>query len=409
MRLVGPSTAIVPGIAAPTASLELWYYAQIIYAVMGAALGLSTGYIGVAALSVLALLCFVQCSRRPLAVLMPVALVTAFGVSHILVQMVVFREALMGEMLRPMISWMLNLLIIQCLALRRGFLHRSAIATFVIGLCTVPFMVTNFAGSNGRVGLSSGISIGNPNSLAAWFGFCCVYFVVMALESRRMWIRVLSTVAATGSLYVVALTVSRGALFGVALAMLIAFRRVLKRGFVPLLVLVAFAWIAAGLGLFERSASLYLERGLEESGRFAVWPAVLGRILDHPLTGVGGAAILTTVPGIGSTITPHNQFLFVALASGVVPFAFFMAYWIRLGIGIARLNAIAHPDAVFFFPLFVYTLMIGVDLDQPFMVSWVMSTLGSLGAAVFVLDAGRAIESSRTQGTVHPRLVVAPR
>ena len=44
MRLVGPSTAIVPGIAAPTASLELWYYAQIIYAVMGAALGLSTGY-----------------------------------------------------------------------------------------------------------------------------------------------------------------------------------------------------------------------------------------------------------------------------------------------------------------------------------------------------------------------------
>jgi O-antigen ligase len=322
---------------------------------------------------------------------------------------VIFREPLMGEMLRPMISWTMNLLIIQCLALRRGFLHRSAIATFMIGLCTLPFMVDDFAGSRGRVGLSAGIGIANPNNLAAWFGFCCVYFVVVALESRRMWIRILSTLAATGSLYVVASTVSRGALFGVALAMLIAFRRVLKRGFMPLLVLVAFAWIAAGLGVFERSASLYLERGMEESGRFAVWPTVLARIVAHPLTGVGAADILTTVPGHGSRITPHNQFLFVALASGVGPFVFFMAYWIRLGIGIARLNAVAHPDAAFFVPLFAYILMIGLDLDQPFMVSWVMSTLGSLGAAVFVLHAGRAVASSRTQRSVQAPMVVAPR
>jgi O-antigen ligase len=370
----------------PGFTLEFWYYAQVVYAAMGAAVGLSTGFVGIAGLSVLTLLCFLHCAKRPLAVILPLALLAAFAVSQTLVLMVVFGEQMMGPVLRPMVSWTLNLLIVQCLALRRGFLHRSAIATFVIGLCMLPFMVTDFAGSRGRVGLL-GISIGNPNSLAAWFGFCCVYFVVVALESKRMWIRLLSAGVAMASLYVVALTVSRAPLFGVALAVLVAFRRVLKRGFLPLVVLVVLAWIVAGMGLFDRTASLYMERGMEESGRFAVWPAVIARIVDAPLTGVGGAEILTMPAGGGVAITPHNQFLFVALSSGLVPFAFFIAYWIGLGFGVLRLNAIGHADAVFFTPLFVYILMIGLALDQPFMVSWVMSTLGSLAATLFVLRA----------------------
>src|SRR5262249_13069479 len=160
---------------------------------------------------------------------------------------------------------------------------------------------------------------GNPNDLGAWFGFCAVYFTILGIETRRQWIRAVAFVLAGACTFVVGLTVSRAPLLAAAICVVFAFRRVLKRGFIPVLSLVIVAWIAYGAGVFDRATSLYQERGLEETGRFLVWPLAIERFLRVPLTGVGASHIDTFVPEKGIAVSPHNSFLFIALASGVVP------------------------------------------------------------------------------------------
>src|SRR5262249_17520571 len=152
------------------------------------------------------------------------------------------------------------------------------IAVFLIGVSTLPFM-TAFQNAADRAGLEKGIGIGNPNDLGAWFGFCAVYFTILGIETRRQWIRALAFVLAGACIFVVGLTVSRAPLLAAAICIVFAFRRVLKRGFIPVLSLVIVAWIAYGAGVFDRATSLYQERGLEETGRFLVWPLAIERFL----------------------------------------------------------------------------------------------------------------------------------
>ena len=88
--------------------------------------------------------------------------------------------------------------------------------------------------------------------MGEWYGFCAVYFVVLAFTTRKNALRILSSLIAVGCLYVVTLTVSRGALMAIAIATLIAGRHLLKNGFLPILLLVCVGWIVVELGVFEQ-------------------------------------------------------------------------------------------------------------------------------------------------------------
>ena len=55
-----------------------------------------------------------------------------------------------------------------------------------------------------------------------------------------------------GCLYIVGLTVSRGALLATAIGITIALRRLLRRGFIPLLVFIILSGIAYTFGVFDR-------------------------------------------------------------------------------------------------------------------------------------------------------------
>ena len=73
----------------------------------------------------------------------------------------------------------------------------------------------------------------------------------------------------------------------VAIAGIIALHRILKRGFVPLLI---FAILGSGFfisGMFNDAIGHYDQRGTEESGRLLVWPLAIERFLESPLIGVG--------------------------------------------------------------------------------------------------------------------------
>jgi len=136
---------------------------------------------------------------------------------------------------------------------------------------------------------------------------------------------------AVGCVLLMTFSIERADLVATALALTVGLRRLLKRGFVPVLSLVILAGIIYLSGLFDAAFSNYAERGLEETGREILWPAAIDRIFSSPLVslfGVGEPHILfELVPGKYSP--PHNAFLHFALSSGVVPFAFFLGFWIQ--------------------------------------------------------------------------------
>ncbi len=359
---------------APPRFAEYTYYAFLFYGIMAPIWGLEIPLLNISVLAVLAVYCVLCLGPRTRTFYAPLVLPLGCGISYIAVQLAFHDEPLMGASVRNFVPWMLALIIVQWLSLRNEFLHRFACATFVLGLVTLPYL--QFRGSGGsdlvRMRLDQTIALSNPNDLGAWFGFCCVYFAIAGLETKRNAVRAVLWLAAGGCLYVVGLTVSRAPLFATAIAIVVALRRLLKRGFVPVLVLLILSWIIGTSGLFERIIALYATRGLEDTGRLAVWPLVIERFLSSPLIGVGDSHIATRIPS-GPWIMPHNSFLQLALGSGVVPLVFFLGWWIRAFREVFGTNVTQRPDAPFRLPLLIYAFLISLQLT--FLIPWMIVTL----------------------------------
>lgn len=366
----------------PSRLMELVYFGSLFYTHMGSALGISISLLGAAMLAGLAAWCLLRLRSR-LAVYRPIVFPACCAISFIAVQVVVYDESVMGDYVRGFVTWILSLIIAQSLTLRRGFLQRFALVVFLIGVMALPFLSfqSDRPGME-RVGLDRESEVSgelrNPNGLAAWFGFCAVYFMAAGTQTRRNIIRLTSWLCATGCLFIVGLTVSRGALFGVALAFVIVTRHLLKRGFLPILLLIIFGGLVFVSGIFEQSAEFYMERGVEETGRLAIWPVIIERLLDSPFVGVGVLNISTYLPWSNWQVTPHNSFLFIALGSGFLPLIFFVAYWFRAARGAFRLQSQHSASAPFYLPLFIYAFVITMLSNDSFFSSWIIVTLSGL-------------------------------
>ena len=123
----------------PPPSFEYWYYAQVYYSIMGVAIGISINLLGFAMLALLCGLCALRMGKHLTAILRPISAPLACGVSFVAVQTIFHGESSMAGS-KDFVTWMMGLVIVQCLALRRGFLHRFAIVALLIGLSTVPFL-----------------------------------------------------------------------------------------------------------------------------------------------------------------------------------------------------------------------------------------------------------------------------
>src|SRR5262249_4758768 len=151
----------------------------------------SVALFGAGMLAVLAAFCVMHLGSRAMAVYAPIVFPLSCAISYIAVQLAVYDESLMAETVRPFGPWILTLVIMQSLSLRQGFSHRFALAVLVIGIMTLPYMLfTNYEYT--RASLDRTISLGNPNELAAWWGFCSVYFTVFGIETKRSMLRAAS-------------------------------------------------------------------------------------------------------------------------------------------------------------------------------------------------------------------------
>ena len=118
--------------------------------------------------------------------------------------------------------------------------------------------------------------------------------------------------------------------------MVIAFEKVLKRSFLPILGFLFLLWIIYMSGIFDDLIGYYLNRGAEDTGRSRLWDWALEGILDSWGLGVGMSNALLHRELTGETAGPHNSFLFILLSSGFLPLGLYIAYLIQATRGALR-------------------------------------------------------------------------
>jgi hypothetical protein len=329
--------------------------------------GIGSGFLLIPVLG----LCFLALGSSILTVLQTAWIPIACGMSYLFIQLVLHGESLYMPYVYVFGPWLMSLVIVQALAMHRSnFIHRFAIATLFMGLAVLPFMTFD---QSGRAGLSRDVGYANPNAIASWFGFCVLYLTIKGyLETRQVY-RLTAWLAALGSLYIVTMTVSRGAIIAVAVSMLVASRRLLKVGFFPVLLLAGILFGLLEFGVFDQAINSYTARGAEETGRLRVWPLLIEKFLDSPLIGIG-ASHAGAVTSTGTYLTPHNGFLMLAVASGALPLILFCAYCLHSGMSALRANA-ADRDSMFYLPFAVYAVLIASAGNLEFMVPWAIVCL----------------------------------
>jgi len=355
--------------------IEYGYYVWLFYAIMGVAVGISFPLLGVGLLLMLTVYCVVHLRSPVFSFYRPIVFPLAAGVSLIAIDFV-YHGGSLGETSPIFVPWLCHLILTYSLSQRQGFLHRFALAALLLGICVLPYLNISY-NSGTRAGLDREISLANPNDLSAWFGFVAVYFALLGIEGRRDLVRMISFLIALGCLFVVALTVSRGPILCGAAALVVGCRRLLKRGFFPVLILVILVWAVSVSGVFDKGVVNYEHRGLEDSGRLVVWPAAIERYLTSPLMGFGLSNLAVPLPG-GPPVTPHNSFLAVALVSGIVPLFFYFGYWWRAARGAFTTNTETSNNAAFELPLLVYAFLEAQQLNFPFISAWIVVTLSSI-------------------------------
>jgi hypothetical protein len=356
---------------------EYGYYFVTLYTVIGGPLGLVLmGDIGSGFLLVLVLVfCGVALGPAVLTVFRVLWLPIACGVSHLFIQLALHGESIYRSYVYQFGPWLISLLIVQALAIyRQGFLRRFAWFTVFMGIAMLPFMSFEQNAAYGRVGLERGVGYANPNAIAGWFGFCTLYFSISGYIDRRPAYRIAAWLIGLVSLYLVTLTVSRGALVALAGALLVASRRLVKVGFLPILLLIGLFFGVLELGYFDQAIRAYGHRGVEETGRFKIWPLLIEMFLDAPIIGVG-VSNTSVITSDGISRTPHNSFLLIGVASGAIPLLLFCSYFIQSAIAGLRSKMAQEQDAVFHLPLVVYTFLIVCAGNMDFMAPWAVVSL----------------------------------
>ncbi len=374
--------------------IEYGFYASLIYGVMAPVLGIQIDRLGIVLLAALACFSFLGFRERPADFLKTLIFPISLGIAYLMIQLMYHGLTIQSDYVKPFIPWMFTLIVTQALTFRKGFFHRFTLFALFLGSATLFFLDIREGGDGViRMGLEQEVGgLSNPNSLATWFGFCSVYFFVLGVTTTRQKVCITSWIIAMACLFVVTLTVSRGALLATILALILGGRNFLKRGFLPLLIFSVLAWVAYGVGLFDQAISYYTTRGTEETGRFLVWPRAFDEFLNAPLTGVGASDVYIFLPEKAKMATPHNGFLFIALASGIIPVILYAAYWFQaIWATVFPQNSGTEASAMYL-PLVAYSFLTCLSSNMTFMEPWVVVTL----TAVLTFSLPKGVGNSNT-------------
>jgi hypothetical protein len=368
----------------PPRSVEYLYYSTVAYSLWAAAIGIEVPFVAAGLTMILAGYCASNLGTRAKEIFHPIVFLIACIFSFVLIQIVIHGTPMTTDIIRHLIVWVCGLIVVQSLSIRSRFLHRFALVLFFLGLVAIPYLTVSggpLEVSRARVDVEVSGNLTHENGLAGWFGFCATFFAIYGLESNRNAVRVLSWLASAGCWLIIGYTVSRGSLLATALATSFAMRRIIGRGFAAIVLLLLIVALAFESGMFLEIVSRYEDRSTLETGRLLLWPHVIERIFASLVFGVGFLNMSTFVPEMNQPIsTPHNTFLFFALTSGIIPFAFYIAYWIRAAkryfLTVERNDHTAYQA-----PFLLYVLVIFMFGDMN-MAPWVLLALTVGGGPV---------------------------
>lgn len=369
----------------PSSKVEYVYCLAMLYGFTKDFFG-GPGLLGSVLMLGIAAFCLVQLHACARTVYAPIALLIGCVITFLMVQVAIHDVSILNESLRPFIFWLIQLIIVQSLCLRPGFSLRYPLVLFFMAVPILPFIEFGPEREIARGFINRDVEYNflAGGALGEFFGFFTVYFAILGLQAKRSAYRIGAWLLAVGCLFVVAVTVSRSPLLGVALAITVGFRRLLKRGFIPALVLIILVGIVYETGVFEQAATNYQERAMEETGRGLLWPAAIERIFSSPLVtlfGVGEPNVYLDAMGPRRSVPPHNAFLHFALSSGVVPFAFFLAFWIQAAW--RSVHAKGQESDAFRIPFLLYTFVLVNFSDGIQWTPWALIALSvAVGSAV---------------------------
>ena len=220
----------------------------------------------------------------------------------------------------------------------RGAQDRRRISwAIVIGLLAEAAVTIAF-GRNGRGGRAIG-SFGQPNELGAFLAMFTA-FAAAQLPAARRWVArlTLSGVVVAG-VFAVVLTVSRGAVVALAVALLFVALRSSRALTLVLLVVIVSSPFWAPDYLKERMMGVQVESqtsddvSLEGSAQLRVdtWRAIIKVVSEHPLDGVGFAGLGYVLPAAGEELgvevkdSAHNTYLRFLGEMGVLGLLLFLA------------------------------------------------------------------------------------
>ena len=350
---------------------EYFFYLALFYSIVNATWGINIPYLASSVIMTIALLCLLARRTGLFGLLKKIGLPLLCIVSYVFIQRIFHGEN--GTSFIPYFMWGAYLVIVQSLLSRPNFFFRMSFALFATGMAMIPYL--RLSGGEDRGGLGTASAISNPNDLAAWFGFCVIVFTIRALQTTRILDRFGSGLIAFVSLMIVGATVSRGALSALTLAAVVGFRRQLKRGFVPIFILVLMAVTGLAFGVFDNAISHYSQRGIEETGRMTVFKPAFQRFIDSPLVGVGLSSAGTLTPE-GEVRLPHDSLLYLALVSGLFPLLFFLAYML-VAYNRALHASLNHPYLNYLMPLIAYCSFILIVADNVFIAPWFILTFAA--------------------------------
>lgn len=353
---------------------ELVLYAYLLYSLTSVNFGFYVPYVAVIMLFISAIFSgLVGLGYWTKSIVFYLLLVTS--VLFVVIQIFIFHLDIYSGYVQPFLYWVVFAIIVFPLSKDDAFLKRLALVIALAFLIQIPFLTPTLGARVDRLTFPVGSTgVDNANDLAAWLGFCFVIFWMWLWGSQwRIYFIVLISIA-FGVLIMLLSTITRGALIGILLAILIYVRNVTGKKrfayFCGLLALAAIVWIIP----YTRGIILeYQARLFEDTGRAALLNMGWNAFKIVPFWGYGADNIYFRL-SMESTVGPHNPFLLIGLGGGYIPLIAFCLFWLSLFIQLIR-QTTKPRKGLDKWALFAYVAFVSMLLNTIFSSIWVVSVL----------------------------------
>jgi hypothetical protein len=337
---------------------EILFYIYLSYSIIP---GLDEGFsfLGAGWLALLAFLGVLQRKQNKSQTFL-LLLISVTAGSYLFIQMGIHDLPLDQPYVKPILLWILMASTIYGLINKPGFLPRLGVAIFILTLILIPFYSWGTGSRIKERAIAEGAGVGNPNDLGAWVGFAVLMFWLRFLKTTNFRKRLQLGACAFIGLLMLMQTLSRGSLLALAAGMVIALLDTrIERKFITILVIAILGIIAWNTPVFLQGIKDYDVRmtEIDKSPRIELFFNSVEEFFANPWFGNGADKVDVPIERRVNAESPHNGFLLLGIAGGVVPFFLFLGLWLTALYFAVSYRGRKPREDVSAVPLLIYAFM----------------------------------------------------